>query len=312
MVGGASNVLGDIEPAAAIAGDGLHRDIGDGEAAGHHTAQGIGGIVGQQLCGIPLAAGEECPLQPPHAADGSDLEAAGGLFILSERDALVLQKQVAAGGAVLQTIGRVAHQRPHLLVAGGGRGQRHLAVAVGQTAVIDGQGVVAAVVVGELKPSGRGGAGQSGEIGGQRLAGGAVGRNAVIAIGQRRIGVLVQHHNGVRRFIDVQAGVDAELHIAGAADEVGHRLAGDAVLPCCAAGHPSFQIGGGGFVQLAALGVDGLNDLRLALVFEASQRIEGTEDHTGGAAASIAAVGAADHTGAVVHAAAPEHVAQCQ
>ena len=137
-----------------------------------------------------------------------------------------------------------------------------------------------------------------------------MGRQAVGTVGQRGVGVGVQHHQRVRRLVDVQAAVDAELHVAGVAAEIGHGLAADAVLFRRLAGHalPLVRFGRG--AEAAALVVDGLDQLGLALVPEAAQLVEGPEHHAGGAAAAIAAVGTADHTGAVVDAAAPQHVAQ--
>ena len=134
-----------------------------------------------------------------------------------------------------------------------------------------------------------------------------MGRDAVGALRHRGIGVGVQHHQCVRRLVDGQAAVHADLHIAGVGAEIGHGLAGNAVLLGGIAGH---RLLGRGVVQSAALIVDGLDQLGLALVFEAAQLFEGTEHHAGGAAAAVAAVGAAENAGAVLHAAAPQHVAQ--
>ncbi len=63
-------------------------------------------------------------------------------------------------------------------------------------------------------------------------------------------------------------------------------------------------------IQTAALGVDGGDKLRLALVLKAAQSVEGPVDDAGGAALAVAAVGAGGHAHAVVDAAAPEHVLQ--
>ena len=136
-----------------------------------------------------------------------------------------------------------------------------------------------------------------------------MGRDAVGALRHGSGGIGVQHHQCIRRLIDGQTAVHADLHIAGVAAEIRHGLAGNAVLRSGIAGH--LLLGRGG-VQPAALGIDGLNDLRLALILEAAQLVEGAEHHTGGTAAAIAAVGAAENAGAVVYTAAPEHVAQCQ
>ena len=312
MVDGVLDVLGDVEAAAAVAGDSLHGDVGDGETAGHHAPQGEGGAVGQQLRGEALVAGIEHPLHAPGAAHGGELEAGGGLAVRGGGDGVGLHQQIAAGAAVLQAVGRAADQRPHLLVAGVGGVQRDLAAVVRQAAAIAADGIIAAVVIGELEAAAVFGLGQTGEIGGQRQIGASVGGNAVIAVGQGRVGVFIQHRDGVRRLVDVQAGVDAELHIAGAAGEVGQRLAGDAVLVGGVAGHPLGGFLGGRVGEPAALGINGLDDLGLALVLEAAQRVEGAEHHAGGAAAAIGAVGAADDAGAVVDAAAPEHVPQGQ
>ena len=307
MVGGAIDILGDIEPAAAIVGDGLHRDIGDGQAAGHHTANGVGGVVGQQLRGIPLASREECSLQSPDAAGGCDLEPGSLVHISRSAHASVGQYQILLGFAVLQTVRRVARHCPQLVVSGGGICPSHSTVPSGQALAINSQGVVAAGVIDELNGAGLGNGGQPGEVclhGPLRVA---VRRNAVIAVGQRRIGVLVQHHNSIRWLIDMQAAVHADLHIAGVSAEIGHGPAGNAVLLGGIAGH---RLLGRGVVQLTALGVDGLDQLGLALVFETAQLFEGTEHYAGGATAAVAAVGAAENTGAVVYTAAPQHIAQ--
>lgn len=110
----------------------------------------------------------------------------------------------------------------------------------------------------------------------------AAGRQAVGTVGQRGVGVGVEHYQRVRRLVDVQAAVHAELHVAGVGAEISHGLAGYAVFAGGVAGH---ALGLGGLVQTAALGVDGLDQLGLALVLEAAQRVEGTEDDAGGAAA---------------------------
>ena len=105
----------------------------------------------------------------------------------------------------------------------------------------------------------------------------------------------------------MQAAVHTDLHIAGVSAEIGHGPAGNAVLHGGIAGH---RLLGRGVVQSAALIVDGLDQLGLALVFETAQLFEGTEHYAGGAAAAVAAVGAAENAGAVVYTAAPQHIAQ--
>ena len=310
VIYGALDAAGGGEAGFAVGGGHPHRDVGDGQTAGDHAAEGVGGLAGHQLGGGVLAAGIEHTLRAPRAADGGELERGSGAAVTGGGHRVGAQRQQQAGAAVFQIVGAVAHQLPHLVVPGSGSGQRHLAAYVGQTLPADAQGVIAAGVVGQLNGGGTGSRRQAGQIGGQRLIGGPVGGDAVIAVSQRRLGVGVQHHQGVRRFVDVQAAVDAELHIAGAADEVGHGLAGHAVLVGGVAGHALLHTLGGGGAETAALVIDGLDQLGLALVLEAAQLVEGPEYHAGGAAAAVAAVGALDDAGAVVYAAAPQHVAQ--
>ena len=134
----------------------------------------------------------------------------------------------------------------------------------------------------------------------------AVVQQQVFALGHGGVGVAVAHDQRVRRLVDVEAAVDGGLHAAGVGVEVGHGAVLDAVL----GGRQVLHIGVFG-LELAALGVDGLDQLGLALHFEAAQPVgEGAVDDAGSAAHAIGAVRAGDDARAVVDAAAPEHVLQ--
>lgn len=296
-----------VKPVLPPGGHRLHGDAGDGQAAGDDAADGVRGFIGQQLGFIALAAGVEQTLGAPDTAIGGELELGGAGGVLHSGHTVVRERQIAAGGAVLEIVGAVAGEGPQLLVAGSGGGQRDLAAVIAEALIAHRQGVVAAGEVRQLHGGGGGDLGKTRQVGGHAAVRSAAGRQAVGTVGQRGVGVGVEHYQRVRRLVDVQAAVHAELHVAGVGAEISHGLAGYAVFAGGVAGH---ALGLGGLVQTAALGVDGLDQLGLALVLEAAQRVEGTEDDAGGAAAPIAAAGAADHTCAVVDAAAPEHIAQ--
>ena len=108
----------------------------------------------------------------------------------------------------------------------------------------------------------------------------------------------------------MQAAVYGGLHAAAVDVEIGHRAAVGAVLLGGQRLHVVVLVLAAG-VKTAALGVNGGDQLRLALVLEAAQRIERPVDHAGGTALAVAALdGAGGHAHAVVDAAAPEHVLQ--
>ena len=120
----------------------------------------------------------------------------------------------------------------------------------------------------------------------------------------------IAHHQRVRRLVHVQAAVHRGLHAAAVDVEICHGAPINAVL-----------LGGQRLhvvlvplavsVQLAALGVDGGDQLRLALVLETAQRLEGAADDAGGAAHAVGVFGGTiGGAHAVMDAAAPEHVFQ--
>ena len=134
----------------------------------------------------------------------------------------------------------------------------------------------------------------------------AVVQQQVLALGHGGVGIAVTHDQRVCRLIDVEAAVYGGLHAAGVGVEVGHGVVLDAVF----GGRQVLHIGVFG-LQLAALGIDGLDQLGLALHLEAAQAVgEGAVDDAGSAAHAVGAVRAGDDARAVVDAAAPKHVFQ--
>ena len=105
----------------------------------------------------------------------------------------------------------------------------------------------------------------------------------------------------------MQTAVYGGLHAAAVDIEVRHGAPINAVLLGGQRLHVVLFVLAVG-IQAAALGIDGCDQLRLALVLEAAQRGKGAVDNAGSAALSVAAVGAGDHADAVVDAAAPEHI----
>ena len=102
----------------------------------------------------------------------------------------------------------------------------------------------------------------------------------------------------------MQAAVHGGLHAAGVGTVVSHGAVAHAVLGRRLGRHILV-----GFVKLAALGVDGLNQLSFALVLEAAQPIgKGAVNHAGRTALAIGTVRARGRAHAVLHAAAPEHI----
>ena len=120
----------------------------------------------------------------------------------------------------------------------------------------------------------------------------------------------IAHDQRVRRFVHVQAAVHRGLHAAAVDVEICHGAPVNAVLLGGQRLHVVlFPLAVG--VQPAALGVDGGDQLRLALVLEAAQRLEGAADDAGGAAHAVGVFGGTiGGAHAVMDAAAPEHVFQ--
>ena len=107
-------------------------------------------------------------------------------------------------------------------------------------------------------------------------------------------GVLIPHHQRIRRLVDVQAAVYRGLHVAACRAVIGHGTVLHAVPVGLLGLHVLILV-----VQLAAFGVDGGDQVCLALVLETAQPVvDGARHHV------IRAVHA------VLHATAPQHVLQ--
>ena len=266
------------------------------------TAEGIAGVALRQTGGVGRAAK---PLQRPVAACALQLPLGGGAAHFDGAaggegrrgkictGTAVFQREAAAGGGSL----------PHLVVVGRRRSQRDRAVAVGRQPLAGGHigdGVVAAGIVGQGKTlriavryrvhrqTRAACHGAQLGVGGHQDTVGALPHLVIL------IAVIGQHCLRVRRLVDAQTDIYAQLHIATAAAVPRHALAADAVALGCGAGHLYFpRIG-----QAAGFGVDGVDQFTLGLIFEAADGGKGILQHLQGAA------------GAVLYGAGPEHIAQ--
>lgn len=155
-----------VKPVLPPGGHRLHGDAGDGQAAGDDAADGVRGFIGQQLGFIALAAGVEQTLGAPDTAIGGELELGGAGGVLHSGHTVVRERQIAAGGAVLEIVGAVAGEGPQLLVAGSGGGQRDLAAVIAEALIAHRQGVVAAGEVRQLHGGGGGDLGKTRQVGG--------------------------------------------------------------------------------------------------------------------------------------------------
>ena len=319
--------LPQVEPgAAALAGGGgeaaaaAHRDhhAGDAAGVGDDAPQGEGGValcqvvvdgcaqavavgaagIEQARGGPAVSAGDvgQLPLGHNGGILGHGVRAAGG----------GVDEQVLAAAAIFQ---HTLLHRPELALAGGGGGQGHRAPGVGQAcAVGGGEGVLAGLIPGQGQDRALAALHGLRTLAVHKDGLGLVGavHQAILALGHGGAGVAVTHDQGIGGLVDMETAVDGGLDAAGVGVEVGHGAVLDAVF----GGRQVLHILVLG-LQLAALGVDGLDQVGLALQLEAAQTVgEGAVDDAGGAAHAVAAVGAGDNAHAVVDAAAPKHVFQ--
>ena len=210
---------------------------------------------------------------------------------LADRDG-----QVIAGAHVAQYVAVVAAgQCPELSAVGGSVLQHKCAVNDRQTfAIRGGQGVFAGIVVGQDQLRGL-------LLGHQVGAAYAVAEGPAVGVIAQGVfalqvggSVLIAHDQRIGRLVDVQAAVYRGLHIAVRCAVIGHGTVLHAIAVRQLGLHILILV-----VQLAALSVDGLDQLRLALHLEAAQPVvDGAGDHVIGA------------VHAVLDAAAPQDVLQ--
>ena len=210
---------------------------------------------------------------------------------LADRDG-----QIIAGAHVAQYVAVVAAgQCPELSAVGGSVLQHKCAVNDRQTfAIRGGQGVFAGIVVGQDQLRGL-------LLGHQVGAAYAVAEGPAVGVIAQGVfalqvggSVLIAHDQRIGRLVDVQAAVYRGLHIAVRCAVIGHGTVLHAIAVRQLGLHILILV-----VQLAALSVDGLDQLRLALHLEAAQPVvDGAGDHVIGA------------VHAVLDAAAPQDVLQ--
>ena len=195
---------------------------------------------------------------------------------LADRDG-----QIIAGAHVAQYVAvAAAGQCPELSAVGGGVLQHQCAVNDRQTlAIRGGQGVFAGIVVGQDQLRGL-------LLGHQVGAAYAVAEGPAVGVIAQGVfalqvggGVLIAHDQRIGRLVDVQAAVYRGLHIAVRCAVIGHGTVLHAIAVRQLGLHILILV-----VQLAALSVDGLDQLRLALHLEAAQPVvDGAGDHVIGA-----------------------------
>ena len=159
-----------------------------------------------------------------------------------------------------------AGQRPELACIGRGVLQHQRTVDNGQTlTILSREGIPAGVVISQRQ---RGCLGAVHKIalvhGVAKLLVGEI-QDLILPL-QRGGGILVAHHQCVRRLVDVQAAVHRGLHIVARLAEIRHGSSLYAVAVGQLGGHVAVLV-----VQFAALGVDGGDQLRLALVGKSAQ-----------------------------------------
>ena len=184
---------------------------------------------------------------------------------LADRDG-----QVIAGAHVAQYVAVVAAgQCPELSAVGGSVLQHKCAVNDRQTlAIRGGQGVFAGIVVGQDQLRGL-------LLGHQVGAAYAVAEGPAVGVIAQGVfalqvggGVLIAHDQRIGRLVDVQAAVYRGLHVAACGAVIGHGTVLYAVPVGLLGLHILILV-----VQLAALGVDGGDQVCLTLVFEATQPV---------------------------------------
>ena len=194
---------------------------------------------------------------------------------LADRDG-----QIIAGAHVAQYVAvAAAGQRPELSAVGGGVLQHKCAVNDRQTlAIRGGHGVFVGIVVGQDQLRGL-------LLGHQVSAAYAVAEGPAVGVIAQGVfalqvggGVLIAHDQRIGRLVDVQAAVYRGLHIAVRCAVIGHGTVLHAIAVRQLGLH--IPILGDILRQLAALSVDGLDQLRLALHLEAAQPVvDGAGDH---------------------------------
>ena len=285
---------------------GVAQGAPEGEARLPHRQGGVHRGIGRAVQG-PAGPGQgQLPLQGGFRQHQAAAGGVGG------------NGQIAARAPVLQGEAAVIHGGlPQLALVRGGFGQGDAVFTGGepQAVFLAGDGIVAAGVIVQAEllifAAGDGVQGQARGAGGGRQAAVGGGAQLIHALAHRGVleAVVRQHHLGLGGLIDPQAGVYAQLHVAGVAVVILQHLAGDAVFVGGGAGHHAPGVG----LRLphgAAFVVNGLDELGLRLIGKAAQSVEGPHNNAGSAAPAVAAGKAGGRAHAVLHGTGPEHVAQ--